>query len=593
MGTVVDIVQWVVTGLFLLLGVVALRAWVTSRSRDRLLIAGAMISIGAIGLIGRINELSGYRSRWLVDASVLAIVGSSFTFMEFRHTVIPLSQRWRRAALAATFTLLGLGLASHFPPGKAPVLSPAQNLVAFGIIGWWLLSMLEPAIRFRTAARARPPIERARLRMLAAGYLGIVVILVLGIAFDSKERVALQLGLQVVALVLVPVFFFAVAPPAWLRRSLVARETERERARLLLTFPAVVWSVDRDLRLLSFDGGGIPPEVDPALWRGKTLVEFLAAHGDEDGEAASPVLEAHRCALMGKTATYDVPLLGRVYQCRVETIFGPDGHIDGAIGFAVDITERTRAENALMTALEVERKAADQLRALDEMKNAFLTAVSHELRTPLTSVIGFSATLQREHLIAPEERAMIISRLVASAERLQALLSDLLDLDRLRRGIAEPVKDAVDVGDLVRRMAESWSSESGRFVDLDCAPIIAAVDGAKVERIVDNLLVNAGKYTPPDAQIWVRTEPFDQGVLIVVEDDGPGIPAEISEAIFEPFRQGRNISHAPGVGIGLSLVSSFSEMHSGRAWVEERPGGGASFHVWLPLALSEAVRISA
>ena len=77
--------------------------------------------------------------------------------------------------------------------------------------------------------------------------------------------------------------------------------------------------------------------------------------------------------------------------------------------------------------------------------------------------------------------------------------------------------------------------------------------------------------------------PHDGGVLIAVEDDGGGVPAELRDAIFEPFRQGPTVqSHSPGTGIGLSLVSRFAVLHGGRAWVEDRDGGGASFRVFLP-----------
>ena len=88
---------------------------------------------------------------------------------------------------------------------------------------------------------------------------------------------------------------------------------------------------------------------------------------------------------------------------------------------------------------------------------------------------------------------------------------------------------------------------------------------------------------PPGTTIWVRLEAHDDGVLLVVEDEGPGVPAQLREQIFQPFHQGRNIAdHAPGSGIGLALVAQFASLHGGRAWVQDRPGGGASFRVFLP-----------
>jgi signal transduction histidine kinase len=110
------------------------------------------------------------------------------------------------------------------------------------------------------------------------------------------------------------------------------------------------------------------------------------------------------------------------------------------------------------------------------------------------------------------------------------------------------------------------------------------IDQAKTERILENLLSNSVRHTPQEARIWVRARPQDDGVLFVVEDDGPGVPPELREAIFEPFRQapGSSSVHSPGVGIGLSLVRRFAQLHGGNAWAEEREGGGASFHVFLP-----------
>ncbi|HVM11801.1 MAG TPA: ATP-binding protein, partial [Actinomycetota bacterium] len=99
------------------------------------------------------------------------------------------------------------------------------------------------------------------------------------------------------------------------------------------------------------------------------------------------------------------------------------------------------------------------------------------------------------------------------------------------------------------------------------------------------------RHTPADTPIWVRVSATERDVLIVVEDAGPGVPEELRTAIFRPFEQGtRGDGHSPGVGIGLSIVGRFAELHGGRAWVEERPGGGASFRVTLPLDGSERER---
>ena len=234
-------------------------------------------------------------------------------------------------------------------------------------------------------------------------------------------------------------------------------------------------------------------------------------------------------------------------------------------------------------ALERERAMTRRLRELDDIKNSFLAAVSHELRTPLTSVLGFAHTLQRLGARIPaDERALLIDRLTANAEKLGSLLTDLLDLDRLNRGIIEPSLRPTDLCSLILRAVESFDFPDPRAVHVDVTPITAAVDGPKIERVVENLLANAIRHTRAETPIWVRARRDDDGVTISVEDAGPGVPREMRQRIFEPFQQGATSEHAPGVGIGLSLVARFAELHGGRAWVTDRPGGGASFRVWLP-----------
>jgi PAS domain S-box-containing protein len=242
------------------------------------------------------------------------------------------------------------------------------------------------------------------------------------------------------------------------------------------------------------------------------------------------------------------------------------------------------AAQRLAAALERERAAAEHLRAVDEMKTTFLQAVSHDLRTPLTTVLGIALTLeQRAGGLAGEEVADLLGRLSASARKLDGLLADLLDLDRLARGTLTPRRQLVDVGALTRRVVDEVGAAGEHPLVVDTPALQLAVDAPKVERIVENLVVNAARHTQAGTTIWVRVQSHGGGVLLVVEDEGPGVPAELREQVFQPFRKGRNVAdHAPGSGIGLALVARFAQLHGGRAWVQDRPGGGASFRVFLP-----------
>ncbi len=276
---------------------------------------------------------------------------------------------------------------------------------------------------------------------------------------------------------------------------------------------------------------------------------------------------------------------GRVVWVKdaAKLVRDPAGRPRFAQGVVYDITEGKRAEVELQRALEREREATHRLRALDDMKTTFLHAVSHELRTPLSAVLGLALTLQRRDMeLSDDQTRELLDRLAANARKLDRLLSDLLDLDRLDRGIVAPRRRPTDLGELVRRTVDGLDFLIGREVHVDADDVEVSVDGPKVERIMENLLANAARHTPAGTPLWVRISARGGGALIAVEDSGEGVAEELRSSIFEPFRRGPDAPrHSPGVGIGLSLVARFAELHGGRAWVEDRPGGGASFRVFL------------
>jgi len=247
----------------------------------------------------------------------------------------------------------------------------------------------------------------------------------------------------------------------------------------------------------------------------------------------------------------------------VDIMLRPFDTDEGAFVVAAvrDITDRRRTETA---------------------REAFLHAVSHELRTPLTAVLGFASILDEHHGDRLDEQPRhLVSRIRASATKLDRLLTDLLDLDRLGRGVLAAQRREAELHDLVHHAVEGLPLDGRQLiVRVEPADLTAEVDRAQVERIVENLVVNAVRHTPKGSRIEVVATPSTNGVMIRVDDDGPGVPPELRDQIFEPFRRSEATT-APGTGIGLSLVARFAELHGGRAWVEDRPGGGASFRVVL------------
>jgi signal transduction histidine kinase len=363
----------------------------------------------------------------------------------------------------------------------------------------------------------------------------------------------------------------------------------------------IVYSDDHTLIGAGTASGEINEGVVGAL-HGETESELLRSGGaggsDEAVDAGTAGLVAAHGALLEVYAPLAFPTDER--PSGVFEMYIPFASVDAQVAsdarriqvllfgglallYAVLLPIVAGASRRLRRQAQVEREAAEGLRQADEMKNQFLTAVSHELRTPLAAILGCAVSLGQRHELhlADEDVDDLTGRLEANARKLSRLVSDLLDLDRLAQGVIEPRRDPTDVGELVRTIVEETRVAEQRTVHVDAPPMLIEIDAAKVERIVENLIVNSLRHAN-GTDLWIRVSPEPDGMLLVVEDNGPGVPLDLRDPIFEPFERGRSSSHAPGVGVGLSIVANFAKLHGGRAWVEERDGGGASFHVHIP-----------
>src|SRR5829696_5200958 len=354
--------------------------------------------------------------------------------------------------------------------------------------------------------------------------------------------------------------------------------------------------------VLVLDPDGRVPDANPAAGQlaGRPLTEVV---GQPVGQllptwsrTVTAAMEPQGGAPVDREVTQD----GRIYDLAISALPERQRQPGGHLVVARDITERRQVEEKLCAALNAElaatdrlavaldreRAAAEHLRTLDELKSGFLQAVSHDLRTPLASVLGISLTLQRGRgQLGQGDVDDLLGRLTANARKLDRILTGLLDLERLDRGIIELHRERVDLARLVAGVVSEAREEllTSHPVSLELLPVQVLADAAKVERIVENLLANAARHTDPGTPIWVRVTRGDRGALLCVDDAGPGVPVEQRESIFRPFQRGRGAgSYAPGSGVGLALVAQFASLHDGHAWVEDRAGGGASFRVLLP-----------
>jgi signal transduction histidine kinase len=232
---------------------------------------------------------------------------------------------------------------------------------------------------------------------------------------------------------------------------------------------------------------------------------------------------------------------------------------------------------------EDERGVSDQLRELNDMKNTLLHAVSHDLTGPLAAILGSVGTLRRaEQLqLTVDQRDGLHEAIDVSGRKMDRLVNDLLDMDRIDREDLTPERESIDVGDLARRVMRECEQLGAHPVRVEADQVLIDVDGSMVERVIENLLVNAARHTPVGTPVHIGVRARADAIVLTVEDEGPGIPEELKDSLFDPFRQGPGASGG-GVGIGLSLVKKFAELHGGSAKVEDAPGGGARFVIILP-----------
>jgi signal transduction histidine kinase len=229
-----------------------------------------------------------------------------------------------------------------------------------------------------------------------------------------------------------------------------------------------------------------------------------------------------------------------------------------------------------------------QLRELDTLKTVFLGTASHELRTPATTIGGFASLLTNNwDNLDEDQRRTFAERIAANARSLASVVQDLLDFSLLDQGRLVVSVAELDLAEAVRAVVDRLGPAlADREVDLRLAPTRVAGDHNGIDRIVTNLLTNAVKYSPVGSRITVAVEPGDGGGTLSVGDQGPGVPPEERQAIFTRFYRGsgETVLSTRGVGIGLSVVAEFVERLEGTVHVDEAPGGGARFTVWLPAA---------
>jgi signal transduction histidine kinase len=291
---------------------------------------------------------------------------------------------------------------------------------------------------------------------------------------------------------------------------------------------------------------------------------------------------AYRAAMERLRANPDEPTFdefedaasGRVFQGFTAPVLDDRGGFLGRIWTLREVTEQ---------------------RELDRLKDDFVATVSHELRTPLTSMMGFLEMIREgEAGELNDEQQRFLAIVYRSSERLQRLVGDLLFVARLdANGLQLQFAD-VDVTEVVREAVESTAALArSRAIDLrselaDVPSIFG--DRERLSQLVGNLISNALKFTPPGGRVDVSLRNLGERARIEVRDTGLGMAEEDRARAFDRFfRASATRDHAPGVGLGLTIVKTIVEGHGGTIEVASREGVGTAFTIELPLAAERSV----
>jgi PAS domain S-box-containing protein len=321
----------------------------------------------------------------------------------------------------------------------------------------------------------------------------------------------------------------------------------------------------------------------PEQLTGRDLHEVIH-HSHADGtpysKSTNPILQALRRS--------------ESIRMRDEVFWRHDG-----TSFPVEYSANPLMEDGQISGMVVAFQDVSERRRLERMKDEFISTVSHELRTPLTSLrasLGLisSGTLDKR----PEKQRQMLDMAIGNSDRLIRLVNDILDFEKVEKGKLAFDRQPVEAIDLLRRAADvAYSAANQRHISVRVEAPSAQVlaDEERILQVLNELVVNAIKFSPPDTSIRLSAQPVSSGaestpderrdeVCFTVEDQGRGIAPEKLDRIFERFQQGdASDSRAlGGTGLGLALCRSIVEQHGGRIWAESTPGNGSRFHFTLP-----------
>ena len=376
-----------------------------------------------------------------------------------------------------------------------------------------------------------------------------------------------------------------VAGQTFIRREMVLRQAE-SRKYWFSSSPRGIAEVDAELQFMEGNSRlasllGIAETELP----GTRLTAFFEEH-----EVVEIIFEFKRLldGTVGTIEADDLAIRGdrtRIWlHWRATAVRRRNGSFEHFVMTFEDSSQKHLAEAAAHANVA-------ELEKLDHMKTEFTSMVSHEFRTALTGIQGMSELINTGQMTAADVREYS-GYIFQEAERVNRLITDMLDLDRLEAGKMELQIAPMDLNAVVEGVAVRSSVVSSKHAiktDLGADVPMVLGDADRLVQVVTNLVSNAIKYSPAGGEVLLSTRFVNGAVDVSIRDHGVGIPADFVDRLFGRFeRYEKSPSKVIGTGLGLAIARQIIEMHNGKIWVESAEGNGAVFHFTIPAVAGAA-----
>ena len=574
MRDAVVVLELAAVGVYVGLALVTAGQWLRRRSRPAAWAAATFTALGSVlALAQLVPDQPEGADLLVIKALVVVLVLFPYCLLRFVDALEPLRPHVRRVADGLTILVAAGVFAFEDVPGVGDPRPRSVVVYSLLVLVQWAALSLVVARRLWRAGTGRPTVVRRRMWTLAAGALGLVLVLAIRVVSPGEDTQATATGPDLVVGVLTlaagPLFLVGLAPP----QALVARWRRPEEEALHEAEVALMAATSR-----AEVADGLLPHIAATL--GSRRVRLVDDDGRESAshagwaplDLALPVLpgEAHSAPMRSGSLTVEAdpyaPFFGRE---GLDLLRRLAGLTDVALRRA-EVTERERA-------------TAAELAASNDAMREFVAVASHDLRTPLAVVKGYAELLVTAGAAMPDaDRERHLRTIARQADHLSSIVEDLLTVSRLDAGRLDPEPVPVDLVRLVPLVVDELGGCGTVDVDVDVADgLVACADIDHVTRIVRNLVENACRYG--DGRVVVSGREDGDGVVLRVRDHGAGVPEAFVPRLFDRFARADAAKQRAkeGTGLGLSIVRGLAQTAGGDAWYEPTEAG-ACFAVRLP-----------